>query len=66
MNLPARHKKNKPSALLELPDYEENKLIPQVTCFCVLGLYGLPSVVKSIKVRPAHRQLSLCTYFKYG
>lgn len=41
MNLQERDKENKPSPLLRMPNCEKNKLIPEVTCFHVLVLYGL-------------------------
>lgn len=65
MNLQEKNKKNKPSPLLKMPKYEENKLIAVVTCFHVSVFYGLSSAVNSIKVWPLHKQLSLPTYFMW-
>lgn len=63
---PSINPTEKPSLLLKLPNYEENKLVPEVTCLHVSVLYGLLSAVNSIKVRPPHKPLSLPTYFIYG
>lgn len=63
---PPINTREKPGLLLKLPYYEENKLVPEVTCFHVSVLYGHLSAVNSIKVRPPHKPLSLPTYFIYG